>query len=57
MSQNGQIHFKNLAANAARFESMSNHFGILSIKRLNVLKGMKKFRKLTGFVKSQEREH
>ena len=35
MSQNGQTHFKNLAANAARFLSVSDHFGTLCIKRVN----------------------
>ena len=32
MSQNGQTHFKNLAANAARFSSASDRFGTLCIK-------------------------
>ena len=36
MSQNGQTHFKNLAAFAARFQSMSDHFGTLCIKGLSV---------------------
>ena len=34
MSQNGQTHFKNLAANAAR----SDHFGTLCIKGLSEFK-------------------
>ena len=34
MPQNGQTHFKNLAANAARLLSVSNHFGTLCIKGL-----------------------
>ena len=36
MSQNGQTHFKNLAANAARF-LVSDHFGKLCIKGLKYL--------------------
>ena len=35
MSQNGQTHFKNLAAFAARFLNVSDHFGTLCIKGLN----------------------
>ena len=34
MSQNGQTHFKNLAGNAARFQSVSDRFGTLCIKGL-----------------------
>ena len=34
MSQNGQRHFKNLAANAARILSVSEHFGTLCIAGL-----------------------
>ena len=36
MSQNGQTHFKNLAANAARFLTCVCHFGTLCIKGLIV---------------------
>ena len=32
MSSNGQTHFKNLAAFAARFLSVFDHFGTLCIK-------------------------
>ena len=35
MSQNGQINFKNLAAFAERFLSVSDQFGALFIKGLN----------------------
>ena len=34
MSQNGQTHFQTLAANTARFISVSDHFGTLRIKGL-----------------------
>ena len=34
MAQNGQTHFKNLAAFAARFLSVSDHFWTLYIKGL-----------------------
>ena len=34
MSQNGQTHFKNLAAFAEKFLSVSDLFGALCIKRL-----------------------
>ena len=34
MSQNGHIHFKNLATNAARFLKCAYHFGTLCIKGL-----------------------
>ena len=34
MAQNGQTHFKNLAAFAARFLKCVNHFGTLCIKGL-----------------------
>ena len=34
MCQNGQTHFKNLAAFAARFWNVSDHFGTLCIKGL-----------------------
>ena len=37
MSQNGQTHFKNLAANTARFLNMSDHFGTLCIKGLRII--------------------
>ena len=40
MSQNGQTHFKNLAANAARFLKCTDHFGTLCIK------GLRKLRKI-----------
>ena len=36
MSQNGKTHFKNLAAFAARFLNVSDHFGALCIKGLKV---------------------
>ena len=35
MSSNGQTHFKNLAAFAARFLSVSDHFRTLCIKGLS----------------------
>ena len=35
MSQNGQTHFKNLAAYLQDFQSVSEHLGTLCIKRLN----------------------
>ena len=38
MSQNNETHFKNLAANAARFLSVFDHFGTLCIKGLNLIK-------------------
>ena len=34
MSQNGQTHFKNRAADAVRFLNVSDHFGTLCIKGL-----------------------
>ena len=37
MSQNSQTHFKNLAANPAKFSSVSDHFGTLCIKGLRQL--------------------
>ena len=37
MSQNGQTHFKNLAATAARFLKFSDHFGTLCIKELKAV--------------------
>ena len=38
MTQNGQTHFENLAAFAARFLSVSDHFGTLCIQGLIVKK-------------------
>ena len=37
MSENGQTHFKNLAAFAARFLNYSDHFGTLCIKGLKAI--------------------
>ena len=44
MSSNGQTHFKNLAAFAARFLSVSDHFTALRSKGLNALRRIGSFK-------------
>ena len=51
MSQNGKTHFKNLAAFAARFFNVSDHFGALCIK------GLKVSNKLLLFMASGTKDH
>ena len=55
MSQNNETHFKNLAANAARFLSVFDHFGTLCIKGLNLIKLWSQIQGQFSFAENKEK--